>query len=78
VRIETKGSLFTREFVLEFYADSNEIKAWLKDSPGTSSARVEVAGAERRFTITPGGGAQFAEVLVDQVAGKVRVRTYWS
>ncbi len=77
--IETEGSAFTREFRIRFTAPIVEVRRWLAASPGTSSVVPEVLGGGReRYDITPGGGAQFAEVIVDPSTCKVEIHTYWS
>jgi hypothetical protein len=115
VRIETLGSMFTRELIASFHASAAEIEAWLRASPGTAQAKAEVnTGPEsqhvlderaefmrlykeskphpaeerispdsvppgyRRYQVKPGGGAQFAEVIVDELTSGVRIRVYWS
>jgi hypothetical protein len=32
----------------------------------------------RHFKITPGGGAEFAEVTVDDTQHRVSIKVYWS
>lgn len=78
VEVDVKGSMFTREFVITFDAPAADIKRWIAASPGPSSATITVAGAITTYAITPGGGAQFAEVKVDAELNRVVVRTYWS
>ena len=70
--------MFTREFFVEFTAPKDEIVAWLRASPGTSQAPLQVDVPSQTISITPGGGAQFAQVTIDWVAGRVKIRTYWS
>jgi len=76
--VEVKGSMFTREFVITFTAPPNDVHQWLRASPGTSSAKQSTSGATTIYPITPGGGAQFAEVRVNESSGDVTIRTYWS
>ncbi len=78
VGVDTRGSAFTREFVLDFNASSEELDAWLAASPGIQDADITESGSQITYSIAPGGGAQFAEVVVDRETGAVRIRTYWS
>jgi hypothetical protein len=77
--VETLGSIFTREFRISFVAPPEDIETWLKSSPGTRDAVVTTpAPGVRRFAIRPGGGAEFAEVTVDDARQSVSIRVYWS
>lgn len=78
VQVETKGTMFTRQFVITFDAPPAVIQQWIAASPGPSSATQSIAGSVTTYAITPGGGAQFAEVKVDLNANRVVIRTYWS
>jgi hypothetical protein len=77
--IATHGSMFTREFRISFVAPPEDIEAWLKSSPGTREAIVTTPSpGVRLFRITPGGGAEFAEVTVDDALRRVSIHVYWS
>ncbi|KPL02365.1 MAG: hypothetical protein AMK75_02895 [Planctomycetes bacterium SM23_65] len=79
LKIETRGSMFTREFIVTFEASSADVSRWLEASPGTSECMPTVqADGWHKYPVTPGGGAQFSEVLVSPDGTKVRIRTYWS
>jgi CO/xanthine dehydrogenase Mo-binding subunit len=78
LKVETMGSMFTREFEISFHASPQVIQQWLASSPGTASATQSALGAVTTYSITPGGGAQFAEVKVDAGTGSVVIHTYWS
>jgi len=78
VEVQIKGSMFAREFVITFDAAPAAVQQWLAASPGPSSATPARAGPLTIYAITPGGGAQFAEVKVEASAGKVIIHTYWS
>jgi CO/xanthine dehydrogenase Mo-binding subunit len=77
-RVQSKGSMFCREFVITFVAPPGDVRQWLQASPGPSSAKRSVSGTATVYSITPGGGAEFAEVSVNEVTGEVTIRTYWS
>jgi hypothetical protein len=77
--IEARGSMFTREFRASFRATGDSIARWLQDSPGTREAtRTRTSQGRWTYSIRPGGGAQFAEVTVDDQTGVVTIRVYWS
>jgi hypothetical protein len=76
--ITIHGSMFTREFRTSFVAPPEDIEEWLRRSPGTREAVVTTPAGVRHFQITPGGGASFAEVTVDDMRHRVTVRAYWS
>lgn len=79
LKATTEGSLFTRAFRVSFSAPAADIERWLKDSPGTREATPEhPTPGVRHFAIKPGGGAQHAEVTVDDASGTVRIYVYWS
>jgi hypothetical protein len=78
IRVEAKGSMFTREFVVTFTAPLDDINAWLDSSPGTAGVTPAADGAIRKYDIQPGGGAAHAELEVDDAQETVRIRTYWS
>ena len=78
VNVFVTGSMFTREFRIEFDAPLSDIERWLSDSPGTSDVEPDQSGSIRIYSIEPGGGAVFAEVLVDEQSSTVRIHTFWS
>ena len=77
--ISTSGGMFTRGFRVSFTAPAADIERWLQQSPGTRDAIPDVpAPGVRHFQIDPGGGAQGAEVSVDDKSHRVSIRVYWS
>jgi hypothetical protein len=75
----TEGSSFTRAFRIKFTASPEDVEKWLTDSPGTREAVLEsLPPTTRRYSIKPGGGAQHAEVNVDDVSHTVSIYVYWS
>ena len=78
VRIETTGGMFTRGFRASFDATPDDIERWLSDSPGIHDATAEKDGTTTTYHIRAGGGATFAEVIVNSERGTVRIRVYWS
>jgi hypothetical protein len=77
--ISRQGGMFTRAFRASFSAPTGDIEQSLRDSPGTRDIVPErPAPTTRHYLITPGGGAQHAEVNVDDGSGSVSIYVYWS
>jgi hypothetical protein len=77
--VTTHGSMFSREFRTNFVAPPEDIEEWVQCSPGTREAVVTTPSpGVRHFQIKPGGGAEFAEVTVDDTQHSVSIRVYWS
>jgi hypothetical protein len=76
--ISTEGSAFTRSFRSSFYLPKADLENWIKVSPGLQDAESTDDGSTRKFVIQPGGGAQYAEAVID--FDKCYVETYvcWS
>ena len=77
-RVETRGNMFTRGFVVQFDAPLADIDTWLNESPGTRKVTPTLQGRVRKYSIEPGGGAQHAELELDETNGHVTINTYWS
>jgi len=78
LNVKTQGSMFTREFTVEFDAPIADIEKWLRDSPGPKNVTPTTNGSIRHYDIDPGGGAQHAELELDESTGHVKINTYWS
>jgi len=79
LKVETKGSAFTREFVVTFRDTPANIRTWIASSPGPSSAeRMIDASGWTTYEYKAGGGALFAIVTVSPAGDEVRIRTFWS
>lgn len=77
--VETAGGAFTREFFVEITCEKEALQKWLNNSPGLQDARVtEKTTNSNVYSITPGGGASFAEVEIDWNTSTVKLRAYWS
>jgi len=71
--------MFTREFLISFSAQPDEIQTWLQNSPGILDAEaIEEDGGGWIYAIKPGGGAQFAELRLSPDRRRVSIRAYWS
>ena len=79
VNIQVKGGMFTRGFVVEFSASKESIAEWLSISPGTMDIQPQkTQQGDYVYGIKPGGGAQFAELILFEDGQQVRITTYWS
>ena len=78
-KITSEGSMFTRSFRVQFTATPEAIQRWIGDSPGMQGVEPSVPRPNvRNFNIRPGGGAQHAEVEIDDATDVVCVYVYWS
>lgn len=78
ITIKATGSMFTRQFTVTFVAPLEDINSWLGKSPGTKDVTPTATGSVRKYEIEPGGGAQHAELEVDEGTRIVKIITYWS
>jgi len=72
------GNIFTRGFRVSFSAPKEDIARWAEESPGLTETQPEKEGSQRKYEIKPGGGAQHAEVVIDDSTDKVQVYVFWS
>lgn len=78
-KISTEGGMFTREYRTIFYLPEDDLAAWIAASPGLQDAQIQTAeDSSQKYTIKPGGGAQYAEAVIDFDFGRVQIYTYWS
>ena len=77
--ISATGNMFTRGFRSSFTAPAPDIERWLQQSAGTRGTEPSSPSPGiRHFEIAPGGGAQWAEVTVDDINHRVSIYVYWS
>jgi len=76
ITIKTEGGMFTRSFRFSFLARPEDIKAWIAKSPGLNDAKIEKDQKVTKYIISPGGGAAYAQVLIED--NKVSIYSYWS
>ena len=77
--VTVEGGLFTRAFRASFTAPAADIEAWLQQSPGPREVKPATSRLGRReFKIEPGGGAQRAELEVDDIHHRVLIYVVWS
>ena len=77
--IYTEGSFLTRTFKGSFTASQDVITSWVEQSPGLQDATVEMMSEKKaRYIVSPSGGANYAEVVIDYESGKVEFVVSWS
>jgi hypothetical protein len=79
LRVQTSGSMFTREFEIVFRDTPANITKWIEGSPGPSSVEPTTDSSGWRIYSYPAGdGALFSEIHVSPAGDEVRIHTYWS
>jgi hypothetical protein len=77
--IYTEGSAFTRTFKGSFNCSEDEMESWVELSPGLQDAEIEdMSDTIKKYIISPGGGANYAEVVIDYAIGSVEFKVSWS
>lgn len=77
--INTEGSSFTRSFRCSFYLPKNDLDEWIRKSPGLKDAEIEtVDPTKQKYIIKPGGGAGYAEAIIDSKKCFVQIYVSWS
>lgn len=78
LRIDKKGSMFTRQFIIEFEVDDlNKIDDWIKKSQRLKSNQPKLKDKVKTFEIYPGeDGASGGKVQIE--GNKVRIDMSWS
>ena len=75
--IKVEGGLFTRTFRSHFKAPKRDIDTWIKESPGLMDVEPSYADGKRKYIIKPGGGANRAEVTIED-DDEVEIYASWS
>lgn len=82
VSIWTEGNQFTRSFRAKFNASDEDTNSWIKASPGLNEATIEeTSDGKKKYVIMPGGGANYAEVIIDfkpDQVNEVEVYVSWN
>ena len=77
--IHTEGGSFTRSFRSSFYLNKADLEKWIKASPGLLDAEIQdINDSERKYVIKPGGGANYAEAVIDSQKCFVEIYVSWS
>jgi hypothetical protein len=79
VSIKTEGNIFTRSFQASFTAPKQDIRSWVEASAGINESQPEkLSDGKLKYTISPGGGASKAEVIIDYDLNQVVIYVSWS
>lgn len=77
--INTEGSSFTRSFRCSFYIPKNDLDEWIRKSPGLKDAEIQtLEPTKQKYIIRPGGGAGYAEAIIDSEKCFVQIYVSWS
>jgi hypothetical protein len=77
--IYTEGGSFSRSFHSSFYLPETDLEKWIATSPGLVDAEIQIINdSKRKYLIKPGGGAQYAEAVVDSKKCFVEIYVSWS
>ena len=73
VSVKTKGSMFTRQFILEFYSDSTEFKDWIQQVPKIKgSPPTMLTDATIEYEVRPGeNGSNGGTIKLNKLTGQV-------
>jgi len=77
VDIEKKGSLFTRQFIIEFTASESQIKDWVKNSIRLKDNSPEKKEKKKIYDIHPGEEESFGG-NVEIEGNNVKISMSWS
>lgn len=78
VDVAVEGSIFTREFEIEFQASEEDIKTWLASSPGTAFSPQYSSTEDTKTYKISEPNAMFAQVQVNWETLTVVIHAYWS
>ena len=77
IDIEKKGSLFTRQFIIEFKAEKEEIEKWKNSSKRLKNNIPKINGKTELYKISPGeNGAIGGKVEIEE--NNVIINISWS
>lgn len=77
IAIEKRGSMFTRQFIIEFTAGKDEIEKWIKNSKRLQNNIPKQSGSDVIYEVYPGENESFGGTV--KVSGtKVIINMSWS
>lgn len=77
IHLEKRGSMFTRQFIIEFTSSETEIKKWILKSKGFRKSELKIKEGIKVYEIHPkDGDAYGGKVEVKQ--NKVLINMSWS
>lgn len=77
VEIEKRGSMFTRQFIIEFDSDTIDIQKWIKNSKRLKNVIPKIKRHTKVYEIYPGeNGAMGGKVEIEN--NKVSINMSWN
>lgn len=78
ISVETKGSMFNREFIIKFECERQPLENWMGENGLDNSVPTEAEDGLRVYQVAGHEGAIGGKVLVDLEKGKVVIDMSWS
>lgn len=78
ISVETKGSMFSREFIIEFECERQSLENWMDENGLDNPVPTEAEDGLRVYQVAGHEGAIGGKVLVDLEKGKVVIDMSWS
>ena len=77
--INTEGGSFSRSFRTSFILPQEDLEKWIHNSSGLLDAEIkDISTSTKRYIIKPGGGAGYAEAVIDFMNNSVKLYVSWS
>ncbi|WPO77704.1 hypothetical protein [Flavobacterium sp. KACC 22761] len=77
IHIEKRGSMFTRQFIIEFTSSESQIKKWMLKSKGFKKSTLEIKNKTKIFQIHPKELQSYGG-KVEITGNKVLINMSWS
>ncbi|WP_289658685.1 hypothetical protein [Flavobacterium panacagri] len=74
--LEKRGSMFTRQFIIEFTCSDSQIKKWMQESKGFKNSKIKVKDGTIIYEIHPKKGAYGGRVKIN--GNRVVIDMIWS
>lgn len=78
ISVETKGSMFTRELIIEFDCERQPLEKWMDENGLDNLVPIETNDGLRVYHVAGHEGAIGGKVLIDTEKGKVVIDMSWS
>lgn len=78
ISIDTEGSMFTREFIIEFSCDQTELQNWVEKSGLNNLERIKEENGVRVYQVPGQSGSIGGKVYIDVNKSYVIIDMSWS
>jgi deoxyhypusine synthase len=78
ISVDTKGSMFTREFIIEFNCGQKELEQWIQNSGLTKLTPRTADNGIKIYQVSGKQGSIGGHVYIDKEKGNVIVDMSWS